>query len=843
MNACSSHSFPTFLWRVTGMLSVSALLAAQCNPVWFPGGGLPGTDGTVVAATSWDPDGPGPAGPLVVFGGNFTTVGQLSVANVAGFDPTSGGLFALGTGLPGGVRSLASSPSGTLYAAVYSLSGHAVYQWNGASWQPVGSAFGSFVETLRVLADGSLVAGGYFQTIAGTPVAGLARWNGSAWQTLGAGVSKNGGAGGVLGLLEASNGDLLVCGAFTHAGGTQATGGTPASCVARWNGSSWSALGSGIPAIGFDGVSVLAELPNGDIVAGGFFGTAGGMQVNNIARWNGSAWSAMGTGLSTTPPWSKTVYALSVLPNGDLLVGGGFSYASGILTRGIARWDGATWSPVGPGFQPFDTFTNAIVMALVQLPNGDLFAGGNFVSGGGQLGDRVSRWNGSAWLPLAGGLNGSVASIDVGGDGTMWIGGGFTVVGTTAANRVARSSPNGWVPLGSGVNGLVRSVLARANGDLVVGGDFTTAGGVPASRVARWDGANWSSLGAGINGPVYALAEMPNGDLIVGGGFSLAGGVTAMRIARWDGVAWSPLGAGSSNTVTDLLVMPDGRLLAAGDFGSSDLGVWDGVTWTVIPGGWNSSALAATGNGSFLTHSWGQVMRWDGTALVPVGNAFDALVTKLVELPGGDVIAGGIFSTNGGVAMPRIAYWDGVTWAPLGGGVDLGVSDLRIDRDGGLWVGGVFKRVDNQLSPYLTRLGSSCPAATATVGVGCPGASGGALDVQRGAWLGDVFQARGSGWPAAALVVGVTGFSLSTLPLTAVVAEAAVGCDLLVAADLLDVQLAAAGGTVTSVPIPNSLALVGATFHHQHVPVELDGSGVIVSVRATNALSATIGDY
>ena len=45
-------------------------------------------------------------------------------------------------------------------------------------------------------------------------------------------------------------------------------------------------------------VRALAVLPNGDLIAGGDFTTAGGTTVNSIARWNGAAWSALGAGMN-----------------------------------------------------------------------------------------------------------------------------------------------------------------------------------------------------------------------------------------------------------------------------------------------------------------------------------------------------------------------------------------------------------------------------------------------------------------------------------------------------------------------------------------------------------------
>ena len=45
-----------------------------------------------------------------------------------------------------------------------------------------------------------------------------------------------------------------------------------------------------------------AVLPNGELVAAGYFPTVGGVTANSIARWDGSAWSAMGTWMGARLP-------------------------------------------------------------------------------------------------------------------------------------------------------------------------------------------------------------------------------------------------------------------------------------------------------------------------------------------------------------------------------------------------------------------------------------------------------------------------------------------------------------------------------------------------------------
>ena len=68
------------------------------------------------------------------------------------------------------------------------------------------------------------------------------------------------------------NGNLVVCGGFTSAGGV------PAGAVAQWDGQAWSALGLGVSER-----VVCATSWNGKLVVGGVFHTAGGNPAHNIA--------------------------------------------------------------------------------------------------------------------------------------------------------------------------------------------------------------------------------------------------------------------------------------------------------------------------------------------------------------------------------------------------------------------------------------------------------------------------------------------------------------------------------------------------------------------------------
>ena len=80
----------------------------------------------------------------------------------------------------------------------------------------------------------------------------------------------------------------------------------------------------------YPGVSALA-VSGSNVYAGGTFTTAGGSAANYIAKWDGSNWTPLGSGVS------GVVNALAV-SGSDLYAGGGFTTAGGRASSSIAAW-------------------------------------------------------------------------------------------------------------------------------------------------------------------------------------------------------------------------------------------------------------------------------------------------------------------------------------------------------------------------------------------------------------------------------------------------------------------------------------------------------------------------
>jgi hypothetical protein len=211
--------------------------------------------------------------------------------------------------------------------------------FSDADWVSLGSGMNGNVRALAVIGT-DLYAGGYFTTAGGVTANGIAKWNGLAWSALGSGMSDYlSGQSGCVNALAVSGTDLYAGGDFTSAGGV------PANYVAKWDGSAWSALGSGVSG-GLGAVWALA-VSGTNLYATGYFTNAGGVPANHIAKWDGSAWSALGSGLD------QPAYALAVSGT-NLYAGAG----------GVAEWNGNAWSAfggswIGVGPPPYAPVVNA----------------------------------------------------------------------------------------------------------------------------------------------------------------------------------------------------------------------------------------------------------------------------------------------------------------------------------------------------------------------------------------------------------------------------------------------------------------------------------------------------
>ena len=257
------------------------------------------------------------------------------------------------------------------FAVAEDISANRIAAWDGSTWSPLGQGMNNTVYALTVY-DDQLIAGGYYTTAGGVVANKIAAWDGSSWSPLGQGMNNT------VYALTVYDGQLIAGGYYTTAGGSEA------NCIAAWDGSSWSALDLGVgPEYMYPCVRALTVYDN-KLIVGGSFWMAGDTTANNIAAWNGSSWSPLGSGVHGV--YNHDVWALTVF-NNQLIAGGEFKTAGGGGANRIAAWNGSSWSPLGQGM-------NGTVKAIAVYDN-QLIAGGNFKTAGSVVANYIAAWNGS----------------------------------------------------------------------------------------------------------------------------------------------------------------------------------------------------------------------------------------------------------------------------------------------------------------------------------------------------------------------------------------------------------------------------------------------------------------
>lgn len=332
--------------------------------------------------------------------------------------------------------------------------------------------------------------------------------------------------------------------------------GMPVGRIAAWDGHTWSPLGAGVSGVpgsspvvpNITSLVFYSDGTGNQLYAGGWFVNAGDQVANGIARWNGATWSTFAPGLAGS--LLPQINAMLVFDDGSgsaLYVSGIFTSIAGINARGIARWNGVSWQPVG---DVATSLASPQVYAMVAFDDGNgpaLYAGGTFSSIGGVPAVNIAKWNGNTWQALGNGLGvgpvDCLAAYDEGLGLKLFAAGEFAASGSTPVSLIARWDAGAWSPVGGGLTGtnpFVECLQVFDDGTgaaLYAGGQFSTAGGQPAHAIVRWNGSTWSGLGQGIDGfAVFSMTPFNDGSgtaLYVGGEFSAAGGVAAPGLARW----------------------------------------------------------------------------------------------------------------------------------------------------------------------------------------------------------------------------------------------------------------------------------------------------------------------
>ena len=245
-----------------------------------------------------------------------------------------------------------------------------------------------------------------------------------------------------------------------------------------------------------DSVKAITIQPDGKILVSGAFSFIGGQSRYHFARLE----PLNGTADSFNPDFAGEIVQIGVQPDGRILINGAFGHVGGQVRNRIARLDPITG--LADSFDPNPgqgTFQAPYVNALALQPDGKILAGGDF----------------SAFAP-----NGEPS---------------------VTRNYAARLEADGGVEQTLNLNAIGAKIVATAmqpDGKVLVGGLFKSILGVTRNNVARLnaDGTLDQQFDPSAGGEVDAIAVEPDGYIMVSGTFSAIGQANRPYVARLNGV-------------------------------------------------------------------------------------------------------------------------------------------------------------------------------------------------------------------------------------------------------------------------------------------------------------------
>jgi hypothetical protein len=232
-------------------------------------------------------------------GGSFLQAGGVATNHIARYTPETSTFSDLGTGMEGSgyytyVSSLAIDSTGRLYAGgIFPRAGgvplHNLAMYENGRWSEIGGGTDNSVYDIAVGSAGEIYIGGEFRRVGGQRMEFIARWNGR-WDSLGIGVDRP------VNALATYRNFLFAGGAFILAGPNVANG------VARWDGTFWRTMGSGITGSFTNGVVYALAVDDSAIHVGGEFALAGRKPSASFASWYGPLTSGVRDVERRSPP-------------------------------------------------------------------------------------------------------------------------------------------------------------------------------------------------------------------------------------------------------------------------------------------------------------------------------------------------------------------------------------------------------------------------------------------------------------------------------------------------------------------------------------------------------------
>ncbi len=265
----------------------------------------------------------------------------------------------------------------------------------------------------------------------------------------------------------------------------------------------------------------------------------------------------------------------------------------------------------------------------------------------------------------------------------------FTTVQGVPRNYLARLNPDGSLDESLWTlnnNCIADSLIAQPDGKFVMGGDITST---PGERVRRLfeDGTSETVFAPAAGYQVACVTMQPDGKFLVGGSFTTLGGQTRNSIGRLnaDGSLDTNFNPVASASVLSLVLQLDGKILVGG-------------TFTNLAGQPRNCIGRLNTDGTL-----------DASFNPGASRISDQAVETMSVQADGKILVGGRFTALGGEPHNNLGRLnpDGTvdsTFNPAVEGSSAAVWCILLQADGRIIVGGYFGTVNGQLRTNIARL-------------------------------------------------------------------------------------------------------------------------------------------
>ena len=309
--------------------------------------------------------------------------------------------------------------------------------------------------------------------------------------------------------------------------------------IARWDGTKWDSLGTGIEGadpFALDNTFAFSRYKN-KLYIGGVFSSLGDKQAKGLGTWDGTNWDTL-----KVQPFKKTTYNYNVVStaiiNNELYFGGFFDSINNIPSRSFGKWNDTILTPIGV---PAALLGEVMIGTICEY-KGYIYVGGNF---GTALFPHdtiqcIMRYDGANWSSVGGGMKGGTTTVFsmVVYNNELYVAGNFNRSSGNVGDEIQKWDGTTWSGVGGGIaGGYLTKLLVGKDNKLYALGGFDHAGGIPANMVATWDGTNWCSLSGNFDN-ILETGCFYHDSLAIGGGFHIIDGDTMNFISRWIGGAY-----------------------------------------------------------------------------------------------------------------------------------------------------------------------------------------------------------------------------------------------------------------------------------------------------------------